>query len=407
MKKNKIYYRIIAIGVFLMPFYSIKVSFFNISDLFIITALIMLFYEKLRYNSFFKPFSNKVYALIVFTAFFLMLGGYMLGDLSNQNINTNTFTISFQYVFILAGYLWLFKSLTSTELLKLLKIYLSGFITVILSGVILKTFTPDIYLLLMDQNILIGFRRMGSFTGATGLAKSISVLIILTYFMYSLAYYNIKKVIFMNIIFIIGLIYASSFGGIITSLISYVAILTLFLINNKTKFLQKLLSLVSGLLIIFISFFVLIKLNFQESIFYNRVVKVLFDADYEEAGSAEVKIYLMNAALTIIKENFLFGIGSGNFLAQTIYKQSVHNSYLILWVEGGILPLIGFLILLILFFIMSMKVKGNRKYILLTMGLVLVINSFTNTHFFPRFIFVPYLILIVLLEKNNIANQTQ
>ncbi len=94
------------------------------------------------------------------------------------------------------------------------------------------------------------------------------------------------------------------------------------------------------------------------SIFYNNLVFTrLASTGRLEAKSNIERIESYKFARDIIKKNWLFGTGIGNYTLalknevnlkrQGYYYQPVHNVFLLVWAETGILGLVGFIGLLL------------------------------------------------------------
>lgn len=404
IRSDLLYFNLIYIAVFLMPFYSLKISILHVSDLFIILSFFVLLIHKLKNKDFknIKLANAQYYIYIIIIGVFFFFSPILISDLFNQNINEKTISNSLQYFLIIVVFTVLLSNCSAEKILSLLKAYIFGFSLVIALGVFLKVFIPSIYLDLMEAGIFIGFERMGSFTGPTGLAKIISILFIIALFLYITKKIKFLTLIIMYTLFFLGLFHASSFGGTLSSIISFTVVLIVIAKNKSIKPIKKIAGGIIGLGIIFLIFLNLSDLNIRESTFFQRIIQNLQSFNLDQAGSFEIKSYLIETSFTILKDNWLIGIGSGQFIEETIYEQNVHNTFLILWVEYGILPLLGFLgIILLMTVVYNFRCNSN-KLLFNTIIVVFVINSITNTHFYPRFIFLPLLLIFIYsIKKRN------
>jgi len=125
------------------------------------------------------------------------------------------------------------------------------------------------------------------------------------------------------------------------------AIAIVFLLNNK--FSKK-------YLIIFFSIFLVLIFLLKDTTKFNDLVNL------NNRSSLASRMMIWNSAGKILKDNYMIGIGPGNFEAKYLEYQKYfppylqwavphpHNLYLTFWLSAGILGLVSFLAILYLFF---------------------------------------------------------
>ncbi len=193
--------------------------------------------------------------------------------------------------------------------------------------------------------------------------------------------------------------------------------LAIYLTRSYAGWLSLFLAfLISGLLIyrkkagIFLSLsglFLLLILIFQfQTVKFNDL------ASANERSSLSSRVMIWKSTVKILEENWLWGIGSGNFQEKYLENQKYfppylewavphpHNLYLNFWLSGGLLGLIGFL-MLIVFWIRSFWKDKDRKEKVLIFGMmlyVLIHGVFDTTYFKNDLAVVFWLIIFFGIE---------
>jgi O-antigen ligase len=137
--------------------------------------------------------------------------------------------------------------------------------------------------------------------------------------------------------------------------------------------------------------------------FEQRVMGAVRGGGIEEAGSFQDRVALMDEALEMVDETMLLGIGVDQYELQSRYGAPVHNTYLLLWTEGGLPALIGWtsLLLIALFGVLYV---GRRHRLEAATGFALaamvVFIGFTTGHIYARQSVVPlYLAMALVLAS--------
>jgi O-antigen ligase len=174
-------------------------------------------------------------------------------------------------------------------------------------------------------------------------------------------YKKLKTSLFLwsaTLISLMSLFLSFSRLAIVAGFIGSLIIIIYYLINKKN---YKQIIKVSSALIIF----VLILLSIYSQLFFSR----LDTSNRLEVKSISERQGQVLEAQTIIKDNLYFGVGLGNYTLalkdyypdKDIYElQPVHNSFLLLMAEVGILGFLAFLV----FFIYLFAIAYSRKQVL-------------------------------------------
>jgi hypothetical protein len=171
---------------------------------------------------------------------------------------------------------------------------------------------------------------------------------------------------FLFFVFLSALFFTFSRGAWAGLLIGLLVMLIITLIRRNLDRQKKILKIIlAGSLLIFILFH-----------FYSNLVLTRLSTDTRlEAKSNTERIASYHAAGKIIKHHWLLGVGVGNYTLAVYnelngrqpswYYQPVHNAYLLVWAETGLLGIFSFLVLLITFvycwFTPHFKAFNNQK----------------------------------------------
>ena len=145
-----------------------------------------------------------------------------------------------------------------------------------------------------------------------------------------------------------------------------------------------------------------------------RIASVFSFWDY---STNVYRLNVWSACLQLLKDNFIFGIGPGNYtfiLGYGLYMNSAYNAlgaynvFLEIAVETGILGLFIFSLILLVSFLKLHVLywdNGDKKYIF-SLGifisiLILLTHGMVDTVFFRPQIFIPFWFLLASIDKLN------
>ncbi|MCA9732593.1 MAG: O-antigen ligase family protein [Deferribacteres bacterium] len=107
----------------------------------------------------------------------------------------------------------------------------------------------------------------------------------------------------------------------------------------------------------------------------------------ERQGAVDIRYIQWDVALRLIADNPLFGSGPDNYtlfagpytipmpgIQDWLLTEMVHNSYLLITAEGGIIPGIAFLILLFNYFLKGLPLLKSKSPLLVNVGLGMVLG---------------------------------
>lgn len=136
---------------------------------------------------------------------------------------------------------------------------------------------------------------------------------------------------------------------------------------------------------------------FLPDVFVRRVLGALQSGDLSEAGTFEGRLLLMREAERIGNDTILIGLGVDEYRTVSAYNNPVHNVYLLLLTEGGLMALLGLGGLLtssIYIGWLAMNRRESRWGASLTLTVVVMFALCLTgiPHFYARFWAVPWIL---------------
>lgn len=190
-----------------------------------------------------------------------------------------------------------------------------------------------------------------------------------------------------------GVILSGSFTGFAAAAAS---VLIFFMVCRRTRAFKVALSIaIAGT--VALASGALLPVAFQ-----HRVAQALEHQDLEEAGTYAGRMELIREAWKLVEHTPVVGIGVDQFRAVSVDEAPVHNMYLLVWAEGGVLALTGWLILAltpILASVRAMRRDSAAAALGLAVAAVFIIFSMAAPHMYSRSWVVPLLIPMAMLSR--------
>jgi O-antigen ligase len=131
--------------------------------------------------------------------------------------------------------------------------------------------------------------------------------------------------------------------------------------------------------------------------FDKRVGSALESGQIEDAGTYAGRLELIKEAWELANDSMIIGIGADNYRKESQYKIPVHNIYMLLWVEGGLVAVIGWVGLIGVLGFAGITMLNRRPLdaaLALSVLAVLVIYSIAAPHMYARVWFAPVLLAV-------------
>jgi hypothetical protein len=128
--------------------------------------------------------------------------------------------------------------------------------------------------------------------------------------------------------------------------------------------------------------------------FQVRVLEAMQSGDMASAGTFSYRMGLIHEALDVVEDRLLLGIGADQYRVTSELGAPVHDAYLLLWAEGGLPALIGWLMLPQIIALTALWVFGRPGGRLsaataLAVIAVFLLAAIGNSHMYGRYWVVP------------------
>lgn len=182
---------------------------------------------------------------------------------------------------------------------------------------------------------------------------------------------------------VISCFYAASRAGIIISISTFIILILLYyLYPFSIKNIFKI------IILFFIGLFIF---NFSMKYYEGSILEKRNKIEYFEAN--EERFFLVEEALTIAKDNFILGVGPGNYINYSKYSTFSHNTFLEIFVNNGLVGLIIF-ISLIMYYIKRCSYLYSLSYS--SRKIALYFYSFISIFIFYNFFYVFHITLFLM-----------
>jgi O-antigen ligase len=134
--------------------------------------------------------------------------------------------------------------------------------------------------------------------------------------------------------------------------------------------------------------------------FEKRVAPALEQGDVTQAGTYAARVGLIGEAWEIVDNTTFVGIGVDQYRTISAWKAPVHNMYLLLWAEGGVLSLLGWIgMMLVLLAGAALVLARDRLASALAFSVLstFLITSTASPHMYARVWLVPIFIAMAFV----------
>jgi len=134
--------------------------------------------------------------------------------------------------------------------------------------------------------------------------------------------------------------------------------------------------------------------------FSARIAPALGSGDIAAAGTFSGRMGLMEEAWGMVGDTMIVGLGVDQYRVDAPSGAPVHNMYLLLWTEGGLLALFGWILLLVVLVAGAAIVyRRDRMTAALTLSVTtaLVVSSVASPHMYARFWLVPVMVAMAFV----------
>jgi hypothetical protein len=244
----------------------------------------------------------------------------------------------------------------------------------------------------ISQNFITGAMRLGAFVGQPNWnAAVIALALPFVFYLRAKRRMSMLMVYLSTSILALGLVLSASFTGFVSALI----VLFLFLVvGGSRRSLNAAIVLASAGTILFASGYEL------PAAFQGRVGTALETGDMAYAGTFTGRMALIEEAWNMVDDTMLVGLGVDQYRVVSPTEVPVHNMYLLLWAEGGLLALLGWMFMLTIAVVNAVRVFWiDRQAAALGLSVIstFLIFSVASPHMYARVWMVPFILALVIV----------
>ncbi|WOK36508.1 O-antigen ligase family protein [Sphingomonas sp. C3-2] len=375
----------ILAGAFFCPYISWRPSemLFTLSDgLFVIGIALVILARRMPL----QPFNDST-PLWLLTSAALVIGLF-IGSMANGVLD-RWLVAGLQYLFSLILLPMILMGQGERRTYALLKASLAGVVAMELFGAAAYFVYDGSYLELQrfSHEFVTGAGRLTAFLGDANWNAAVIAMALPC-----ALYLRLKRQIsaaaagFSVTILIIGMVLTASFTGTVTAALGVLFFLVIGKVRPSFHF------VLAGLAAITIMFSMGYGLP---KAFENRVAPALEQGDLQQAGTFSDRAELMREAWGIVENRMVVGLGVDQYRKMSKDGAPVHNIYLLLWAEGGLISLFGWLGLMILLAVRAIRaVPQDRLAAALGLSVLLTFVAFSNAapHMYARAWIAPLLL---------------
>ncbi|MFD1794953.1 hypothetical protein FQV27_16130 [Paracoccus aurantiacus] len=374
-----------GITVFLSPINYLRADFAYVtaSDVFAMMTLILMYVTgRIPLH----PFGRASKAW--YCSVFLLIFGLLASSAVNGDLQAGLEVVA-QYCFSLMLIPLLFLQRPRAEVLLLIKIFVLAMVFVMLHGAWYMEFAPK------DFRFVTPSGRLSSLVERENAAGALAALAI-TFSMWMYFTGQIRMYLLLILIAPLGyglLLTGSNTGFFLTA----IGMFSLALFSGALR-------LLAGMVVVgFLLFFVIYNWGelFLPEIFIKRVLGALETGNLDEAGTFSDRMFLIHEAYGVTRDTILLGLGANQYRLISAEGAPVHNTYLLLLAEGGLISLLGHFGMMMTGLLVGLPVLLSRKtrwYGALTITTIVMLALVQNglAHFYARFWAVPWFLAISL-----------
>lgn len=326
-------------------------------------------------------------------AFLVMILGFLIGTIANGDPFRWLVTSS-QYAFAWVLLPMLLIGHGRENTVTLIKAFLAGLFCLELFGALTyyeQTTALIRALPFLGEDVITGNRRLSGFLlNPNWNAAAISMA--LPFVFYCAAQRLLSGVLVFPIIVVLflGLVLSASATGIITAIVA----VAIFHVVGAVRPSVRGMVLMAGIAVL------VGKLGYEPpEPFQHRVGGAIQSGKISEAGTYESRVALNEEAWSIVEDRMIVGLGIDQYREVSAYDQAVHNMYLLVWAEGGLLSLLGWIGMIAVLAVRAAKTYSrNRLAAALPLSVLssLLIFASATPHMYARMWAVPILLALAV-----------
>jgi O-antigen ligase len=136
--------------------------------------------------------------------------------------------------------------------------------------------------------------------------------------------------------------------------------------------------------------------------FEKRVGTAVATGEISQAGTFEGRLALVKNTWKLLGKHYILGVGADQDRVVNGLRAPVHNMYLLIWIEGGLLALLGWLLIICTFIARAISAyRFDRRAASLALSVVAIFITFSiaSPHMYARLWAVPVLLALAIAQS--------
>ena len=378
-------FHLAMLAVFLSPMnhFRLDAVYITASDVAVVVALVVMLWQGALPR---RPFGG---ATGLWIAGFLMLGtGLMLGSIAHA-AGVELGKVMAQYAFSLLLVPLVVAGRSLDETVALARVLVLSIVVVMLFGMWMIHFVPDPPLRFVSYN-----NRMRSLVERENECAALgAVAVVFLLGLWQAGFARLWELLVALPILAYGIMLTGSNTGLMCAALGVGMIMVFAPSGRLTLFV---LVVAGSILALGFAFPALVP-----DVFRSRVLEGIAAADPALSGTFADRMLLIQEAFRLADDRLLIGMGAEQFRNISVFDAPVHNTYLLLLNEGGLLSLCGLVALMLAGLPAPLSHLPFRRYrgiAATTLTILLIFALMLNTfpHFYARFWNVPLILALSL-----------
>jgi hypothetical protein len=283
----------------------------------------------------------------------MLLGGMLVGSTMHGDF-TRWPVVAGQYAFALLLIPMVLANCSLPALRKAALAYVWGVAVSQAVGIALvNLFSRDMINQYVNKYVVTGNGRLGAFTGEPNSNGAVCVFALI-FLLHAVIEKRLRPVIAVPLALVIvaGLVYSASFTAFATTILSIGFVLALSRIRTVITIALPVLLVVGAY----------VGLGGPvPAVFEQRVGDAVVSGDPTKAGTFVGRSVLIEEAWQMSGDNLLIGLGSDGYRKASAYGMPVHQLYLLVLNEGGVVSFLGLCLMFAAMFVHGTSIAGRSR----------------------------------------------
>jgi hypothetical protein len=380
-------FALVQVAVFFAPFSSFHhpAIYITLSDVFFILTLLLRVFLGVPL----RPMGSSTglwFAGVVMMTGGLFVSSAVVGDPLRGVV------VGYQYVFSFIVVPFILLGRSRAEALRLMRVASASMFVLVGVGAYFYAIGHTAVEGVRHMAMVSGGGRMTSFVdNPNGLAALIALYLPILLFLLVTAELNRLLGLVYLVMFLVGIVLTSSNTGLGLTAVG----VAVFLAGTSLRTIATVGAVGATTIGVVLQFGHL----FLPATFVRRVFDPLTSGDIEEAGTFGDRAALMEEAWGMVHEHLVLGLGANQYRLYSEQLLPVHNTFLIMWTEGGLVMVLGYLIALCagcLAALGGLSRPHGRLVFICTAAVIAITaaHGMATTHYYARYLMVPILVAL-------------